>query len=240
MLARDPDVEDLLQPAVKVRVHVVAGPLEAEGVEALGEVGAADLASGGGAPEGVEVGGGAWGGLVVVFGGDGGGIETNPSGLCWYRCRGRQGGSWDRCRGLLRCQSLRCEASHRIRRPVGQACDVISNEAPVSDVRLDSPECGPEPISRGHLCSDLHLPVPDSLLPLGVETRGAHGGDGVAKRVVAVDHAVERGGGCAAAVGGEVHGEAIGDLLVGDGSGLVGESRDDVQALGIDERVLGG
>lgn len=110
----------------------------------------------------------------------------------------------------------------------------------MSAVRLDSPERGPEPISLGHLRSDFHLPVPDRLLPLGVETRGAHGGDGVAERVVAVDHAVERGVGCAAAVGGEVHGEAVGDLLVSDGSGLVGERGDDVEALGIDERVLGG
>lgn len=60
MLAHDSDVEDLLQTAVEVRVHVVAGPLEAEGVEALGEVGAADLATGGGAPEGVEIAGGTW------------------------------------------------------------------------------------------------------------------------------------------------------------------------------------
>lgn len=64
VLARDADVQDLLEPAVEVRVHVVAGPLEAEGVEALGEVGAADLAAGGGAPEGVGVGRGAWGWLV--------------------------------------------------------------------------------------------------------------------------------------------------------------------------------
>jgi hypothetical protein len=62
VLALDPDVQHLLQPAVEVRVHVVARPLEAEGVEALGEVGAADLTAGGGAPEGVEVGGWACGG----------------------------------------------------------------------------------------------------------------------------------------------------------------------------------
>lgn len=70
MLADDSDVEDLLEAAVEVGVHVVAGPLEAEGVETLGEIGAADLATGGGAPEGVEVGGRAWG-TLVRFGWDG-------------------------------------------------------------------------------------------------------------------------------------------------------------------------
>ena len=82
-------------------------------------------------------------------------------------------------------------------------------------------------------------PVPDRLLPLGVQTRRAHGGDGVSERVIAVDHAIERAGRCAAAIGSEVHGEAVGDLLVADGSGFVGECRNDVEALSIDERVLG-
>ena len=57
MLTRDSDVEDLLETAVEVGVHVVAGPFKAEGVEALGEIRAADLTSCGGAPESVEVGG---------------------------------------------------------------------------------------------------------------------------------------------------------------------------------------
>lgn len=124
-------------------------------------------------------------------------------------------------------------------RPVGQACEVISND-PVSDVRLYLPERGPEPIALWHLRCDLYLSISDGLLPLGVEACRADRGDSVAESVVAVDHAVERAGGCAGAVGGEVHREAMGDLLIGDGSGLVGERGDDVEALGIDERVLGG
>lgn len=57
VLTRDSDVEDLLEAAVEVGVHVVTGPLKAKGVEALGEIGAADLTSGGGAPESIELGG---------------------------------------------------------------------------------------------------------------------------------------------------------------------------------------
>ena len=82
---------------------------------------------------------------------------------------------------------------------------------------LDLPERRPEPISLRHLGGDLDLSVSDRLLALGVETRGANRGNGVAQAVVAADDAVEGCGGRAGPVGGEVDGEAVGDLLVGDG-----------------------
>jgi hypothetical protein len=47
-------------------------------VEALGEIGAADLAAGGGAPEGVEFGGWAWRGLVGCRQGVVGGGRRTP------------------------------------------------------------------------------------------------------------------------------------------------------------------
>lgn len=166
--------------------------------------------------------------------------KAHPSGVCWCRCRGRRGGNRRYYRGILQYRFLRCEARHRIRRPVEPSCVVISDE-PATAAHLDSPERGPEPISLRHLRNDLHLPVPDRLRPFGVEARRTHGGDGVSERVVAVDHAVEGGvfRVSASAVGGEVDGVAVRDLLVSDGGGLVGEGGDDVEALGIDERVLG-
>lgn len=54
VLGLEADVEDVLQMRVHVGVQVVAGPFEAERVVALAEVGAADCAAGGCAPEGVE------------------------------------------------------------------------------------------------------------------------------------------------------------------------------------------
>lgn len=164
--------------------------------------------------------------------------ETHPSEGCWYMYRVRREGSWGRYRGPPQYQSLRYGASRHIHRLVGRACDVIS-DAPMADIRLNLPKRGPEPISCGHLRDDFNLPVPDRLLSLGVETGGAHWGDGVAKSVVAADYAVERGVRCAGAVSSEIDREAVGDLLVRDGSGLVGERGNNVKALGINERVLG-
>lgn len=109
----------------------------------------------------------------------------------------------------------------------------------MADIRLYLPKRGPEPISRGHLRDNFDLPVPDRLLSLGVKTGRAHRGDGVAECVVAADHAVERGVRGAGAISSEIDGEAVRDLLVCDGSGLVGECGNNVKALGIDERVLG-
>lgn len=212
--------QDMLQPGIHIRIQIIAAPLQAKRVIRFREIGSPDLATGGGAPEGVEH------GSRTPVESRGVGVPTAE----------RVGVSVAACFGDVDFSGFGPFAVFGFfgHHPGSVSC--IHMTAATGNIL---PDGWPQPVSDRHLSNNFHASILNKLLPLRTQSRTSHRRQSISlapitrhRAIMVIKIRVRTG-----TIQSEVQCRTIPDIVIGEGRSHVGECRNDVQALGVSEGV---